>query len=824
MGLPAHTAPDPAQLEAGRPHVASDVFVEVLVDSDGAGGKRANSESDVISTISSAGGVLAMHVDVVPKSAAAVHPMGEAGASAGAGQYGRSYITFKDLSFHVQLNELSHEIKTVAHAYKRGGKKRDVAVLDGVSGFLAPGTLTLLLGGPRTGKSTLLKILSGRMTDMQTGKLGGQVLINGSKPDESYRRRVALVEQNDVHYPLLTVRETLRFAGSLRMPGDQDSDAIDRQIDDVLQVLNLKHCADTIVRPVGNQTVRGLSGGERRRLTVAVEAMAGGKTEAAGGKTVLLLDQPSDGLDATSTLELCRSLRRLADGGLAVMACLLQPSWEAFSCFDRVMILAGGRAAYFGPTEGAVAHFQSLGYRAPPGMTPQARPAPPRKKDSYSKDRKDRKDRMDPFDPQARPAPPAHPPAGRAAPAPPAALRAPFARPLSSQFGHLYARFVRLLIRDPGPSISRLVMEMIFLGFVMGTLYAQMPATYRGALNRVAFMQAAVLVFGFALPAPPARPRLALPLEPRPPADAPPAGAQVDRYFGDRDIMYKETDLFPRQRGARSMYNKTVRPGPAPLPGLPGPRPAPPRSRPAPPRPPSPAPPRPLALSAIPAPAPLSPRPSAPEARLSLALQAAGYYRPVAWYAAVIVSEIPRLFFEVVVFACVCYFAGGLQMSEGGARFGKFILALFSMTLTADALILERPGPMDTAVVAWTPAVQIGGVLAAVTPPILLMFNGFHVPKGEIPRAWIWMHYFTFYRYPHEALCINELSGLALADRPEGGDAVLDFFTLNKEMSWYWIDVGIMFGQWIFYMGLGLLGFCYKRWRCPRSAPPCPRL
>lgn len=140
-------------------------------------------------------------------------------------------------------------------------------ILDSVSFSLLPGETTVLLGGPRSGKSSLLDVVAGRRVDGVTG----DITVNGVPPGSAYQKMVSYVVQGDDHAALLTVKETLEFAAWCQMPTD-DARLIERRVDAVLQLLGLKHVSDTIV---GDWAHRGVSGGEKRRCTIGIEWVKG---------------------------------------------------------------------------------------------------------------------------------------------------------------------------------------------------------------------------------------------------------------------------------------------------------------------------------------------------------------------------------------------------------------------------------------------------------------------------------------------------------------------------------------------------------------------
>eukprot|EP00741_Cyanophora_paradoxa_P000195 tig00000402_g189.t1 len=229
-------------------------------------------------------------------------------------------------------------------------------VIRDFSAVIRGGEMWLLMGPPGSGKSSLLQTLAGRSRLLGL-RYRGEMTLNGDSPRQCHwHRRVGLVEQQDAHFATLTVRETVAFAVRCRLPGRPSEQEIAARVALALEITGLAHVADSIV---GSQELRGVSGGERRRLSVAVEAVI--------GSPVLLLDEPSNGLDAAATLELCGAGRALADTGHAVVMSLLQPSPEAYALFDKLVLLSGGEVLYCGPAGDApAAFFEALGYRRPP--------------------------------------------------------------------------------------------------------------------------------------------------------------------------------------------------------------------------------------------------------------------------------------------------------------------------------------------------------------------------------------------------------------------------------------------------------------------------
>ncbi|ELR12117.1 ABC transporter, ATPbinding domain containing protein, partial [Acanthamoeba castellanii str. Neff] len=199
---------------------------------------------------------------------------------------------------------------------------KPIPILDDVSFYLKPGQMTLLLGAPGCGKSSLLKLLANRL---RVGKVEGNLTFNGKVPKRKhYHRDVAFIQQEDVHLPTLTVKETLRLSADCQMPRGVSSQAKADRVEAIMQLLGLKHRANTIV---GDALLRGVSGGEKKRVSVGIEW--------AKSPGVWLFDEPTTGLDSSASYDEMRALRTIVDMGGAALVSLLQPSYEVFHLFDN---------------------------------------------------------------------------------------------------------------------------------------------------------------------------------------------------------------------------------------------------------------------------------------------------------------------------------------------------------------------------------------------------------------------------------------------------------------------------------------------------------
>ncbi|KAK2590459.1 hypothetical protein QQS21_011860 [Conoideocrella luteorostrata] len=208
-------------------------------------------------------------------------------------------------------------------------------LLDHVSGWVRPGTLTALMGVSGAGKTTLLDALAQRTT---MGVITGDMLVNGKPLDASFQRNTGYVQQQDLHLETATVRESLQFSAMLRQPKSVSKKEKYDFVEEVIKMLKMEDFAEAVVGVPG----QGLNVEQRKLLTIGVEL-------AAKPKLLLFLDEPTSGLDSQSSWAICAFLRKLADSGQAILCTIHQPSAVLFQAFDRLLFLAkGGKTVYFG--------------------------------------------------------------------------------------------------------------------------------------------------------------------------------------------------------------------------------------------------------------------------------------------------------------------------------------------------------------------------------------------------------------------------------------------------------------------------------------------
>lgn len=229
-------------------------------------------------------------------------------------------------------------------------------LLHSVNADLQPGTLTAIIGGSGSGKTTLLNTMAERVISSRLTQ-EGVTTFNNHVGVHSVRH--AYVMQQDVLLPTLTVRETLRYSANLRLPPGVSTEDRLRVVEEVIRELGLKECADT---RIGNNEHRGCSGGEKRRVSIGVQLLA--------NPSVLFLDEPTTGLDATSAYQLIRTLKKLAHKGRTIITTIHQPRSEIWDLFDNLIVLTKGSPVYSGSVKDCLPWLDGLGFQLPPFVNP----------------------------------------------------------------------------------------------------------------------------------------------------------------------------------------------------------------------------------------------------------------------------------------------------------------------------------------------------------------------------------------------------------------------------------------------------------------------
>nr|POF20091.1 abc transporter g family member 42 [Quercus suber] len=267
----------------------------------------------------------------------------------------------------------------------RLAEKRKLTILKDVYGIIKPSRMTLLLGPPSSGKTTLLLALAGKLDSNL--KVQGQVTYNGHRLDEFVPRKTsAYISQYDVHLGDLTVKETLDYSARFQGVGNRydlltelswrqknegifpeaEVDLFMKAVamggaesslitDYTLKLLGLEICKDTLV---GDEMKRGISGGQRKRVTTGEIVV--------GPTRTLFMDEISTGLDSSTTFQIVKCMQQIAHlTESTFLMSLLQPDPETFDLFDDIILLSEGQIIYQGPREHVLEFFESCGFECP---------------------------------------------------------------------------------------------------------------------------------------------------------------------------------------------------------------------------------------------------------------------------------------------------------------------------------------------------------------------------------------------------------------------------------------------------------------------------
>lgn len=268
-------------------------------------------------------------------------------------------MQFMDVGYRVKIENKKQGGNTIKHIFTpRNSSPSDHGstvntihertILNGITGMVSPGEILAILGPSGSGKSTLLNALAGRL---HGHGLTGTILANGSKLSRPVLKRTGFVTQDDVLYPHLTVRETLIFCSLLRLPRTLSRKEKVLIVESVITELGLVKCQNTII---GNSFIRGVSGGERKRVSIAHEMLI--------NPSLLILDEPTSGLDSTAAHRLVKTLGTLAQKGKTVVTSMHQPSSRVYQMFDAVLVLTEGHGLYFGKGSEAMSYFEAVGF------------------------------------------------------------------------------------------------------------------------------------------------------------------------------------------------------------------------------------------------------------------------------------------------------------------------------------------------------------------------------------------------------------------------------------------------------------------------------
>ncbi|ORZ20017.1 ABC-2 type transporter-domain-containing protein [Lobosporangium transversale] len=283
----------------------------------------------------------------------------------GEGVGARHITTFADP--FIGIFNLINPIFWARKCSSRGSKQSKIitrTIIHPMNGFCCDGEMVLVLGRPGAGCSTLLRVLANDRKNYK--KINGEVTYGPFSAEEiqkHHRGEVSYNQEDDFHYPTLTVRQTLEMALKTKTPSKRlqhhRRDFVRELLDVLTKMFGLTKQVDTIV---GNAFIRGVSGGERKRLSIA-EQMA-------TRSVVNMWDGSTRGLDASSALDYAKCLRIQTNLlRKATFVTIYQASENIYDLFDKTLLLYEGRCIYFGPANEARQYFIDLGFKCPPRQT-----------------------------------------------------------------------------------------------------------------------------------------------------------------------------------------------------------------------------------------------------------------------------------------------------------------------------------------------------------------------------------------------------------------------------------------------------------------------
>ncbi|KAF3623170.1 ABC transporter G family member 19 [Capsicum annuum] len=233
---------------------------------------------------------------------------------------------------------------------------QEVDLLHQITGYAPKGCITAVMGPSGAGKSTLLDGLAGRIA---SGSLRGKVSMGGLDLSPSFiKRSAAYIMQDDRLFPMLTVYETFMFAADFRLGSLSNTEKQER-VERLIEQLGLSSTRNTYI---GDEGTRGVSGGERRRVSIGVDIIH--------GPSLLFLDEPTSGLDSTSAHSVIEKVHDIARAGSTVILTIHQPSHRIQLLLDHLIILARGQLMYQGAPNDVSHHLVRMGRKVPKNESP----------------------------------------------------------------------------------------------------------------------------------------------------------------------------------------------------------------------------------------------------------------------------------------------------------------------------------------------------------------------------------------------------------------------------------------------------------------------
>lgn len=264
-------------------------------------------------------------------------------------------LSFTNLTYSVKIRRKLNLFNRNAAADPVTGEpllSGSKTILDDISGAARDGEIMAVMGASGSGKSTLIDALANRIA---RGSMRGEIKLNGEELNSKLLKVIsAYVMQDDLLFPMLTVTETLMFAAEFRLPKTLSKSKKKHRVQALIDQLGLRNAANTVI---GDEGHRGVSGGERRRVSIG--------TDIIHDPILLFLDEPTSGLDSTSAFMVVKVLQRIAQSGSVVIMSIHQPSSRILGLIDRMIFLSRGKIIFNGAPSNLPIFFSDFGQSIP---------------------------------------------------------------------------------------------------------------------------------------------------------------------------------------------------------------------------------------------------------------------------------------------------------------------------------------------------------------------------------------------------------------------------------------------------------------------------
>ncbi|KAK2647641.1 hypothetical protein Ddye_015130 [Dipteronia dyeriana] len=258
-------------------------------------------------------------------------------------------LSFENLTYSVKIPQ---KLTLPFCGKSSADNSQEKILLNGISGEAREGEIMAVLGASGSGKSTLIDALADRISKES---LRGSVTLNGEILESRLLKVIsAYVMQDDLLFPMLTVEETLMFSAEFRLPRSLSKKKKKGRVQALIDQLGLRNAAKTVI---GDEGHRGVSGGERRRVSIGIDIIH--------DPILLFLDEPTSGLDSTSAFMVVKVLQRIALSGSIVIMSIHQPSYRILNLLDRLIFLSHGNTVFGGSPSNLPEFFSEFGNPIP---------------------------------------------------------------------------------------------------------------------------------------------------------------------------------------------------------------------------------------------------------------------------------------------------------------------------------------------------------------------------------------------------------------------------------------------------------------------------